>query len=282
MEQQHHNYDTSHSTTRDDDIQGASAFCGFNPLEVLRNSSLFEQDTNQEATDHLRKFYFACQKILQNKWHAITLSDYIRKEMIPRGLRILKPPSFGKDNPAFTTAWNSVLNKCSYALMAITIRYLNEEESKIQNEILQTEQHLEVLARDNNDVLKQMEEIDLRLTEYENEIKKKPLKRTKFLRDERDYRKGFIYPWSKDTHNLTTNAATITKPRQTQQKVWFKKTHPRPRLPSTTTNKKKSQHQLPYQSKYPFWTKQSFPPWNLHPGEAPMQTHTARKKEKTH
>lgn len=87
--------------------------------------------------------------------------------------------------------------------MAITIRYLNEE-----NEILQTEQHLEVMARDKNDVLKQMEEIDLRLAEYENEIK-----------DERDYKKGFIYPWSKDTHNSVINAATTTEPHQTTESL---------------------------------------------------------------
>lgn len=56
-------------------------------------------------------------------------------------------------------------------LMAITIKYLNEKESKIQNEILKNEQYLEVLTRDNNDALKQMEEPDIRLTECEKEIK---------------------------------------------------------------------------------------------------------------
>lgn len=60
----------------------------------------------------------------------------MRKQMIPQGLRILKLPSFGKDNQTFVNAWNSVLNKCSFALMAITIQYLNEEESKLQNEVL--------------------------------------------------------------------------------------------------------------------------------------------------
>lgn len=55
--------------------------------------------------------------------------------------------------------------------MAITIKYLNEKESKIQNEILKNEQYLEVLTRDNNDALKQIEEPDIRLTECEKEIK---------------------------------------------------------------------------------------------------------------
>lgn len=65
--------------------------------------------------------------------------------------------------------------------MAITIKYLNEKESKIQNEILKNEQCLEVLTRDNNDALKQMEEPDIRLTECEKEIK--DLKRTTIRRD---------------------------------------------------------------------------------------------------
>lgn len=64
-------------------------------------------------------------------------------------------------------------------VMAITIKYLNEKESKIQNEILKNEQQLEVLTRDNNNALKQMEEPDIRLTEYEKEIKH--LKKTNSL-----------------------------------------------------------------------------------------------------
>ena len=220
--EEHHTNIIQSLTASADNIQGASAFCGFDPREVLRTTSPFEHEVNFEATDLLKKFYFSRQKLLRNKWHAITLSEYIRKEMIPRGLRILKPPSFGKDNPAFITAWNSVLNKCSFALMAITIQYLNEEEGKLQNETLKDEQHLETLARENKEVLKQMEDIDIKLTAYENEIK--GLKKDKFLRDEKDYKKGYTYPWCKQNHNSTLKSTTAPEQHQThnQQKL---KTH---------------------------------------------------------
>lgn len=70
---------------------------------------LFDFDIKHETMDHLKKFYFSLQKIPHNRWDAITLLEHIRKEMIPRGLSILEPRSFGKDNPAFISTWNSVL-----------------------------------------------------------------------------------------------------------------------------------------------------------------------------
>lgn len=40
---------------------------------------------------------------------------------------------------------------------------------------------------------------DLKLTEYDNEIQ--DLKKNKFLRDERDYKNGYTYPWCKHNHS---------------------------------------------------------------------------------
>ncbi len=57
--------------------------------------------------------------------------------------------------------------------MAISIQYLIEEESKLQSEVLKNEEHLESLAQVNKDVLKEMEDIDMKLTEQENEIWRK-------------------------------------------------------------------------------------------------------------
>lgn len=59
---------------------------------------------------------------IHNRWHAITLSEYIRNKMIPRGQRIKKAPS-GMDSESFIRAWESVRNRCSSALMAIIIQY---------------------------------------------------------------------------------------------------------------------------------------------------------------
>lgn len=60
--------------------------------------------------------------MLRNKWQAITLSEYIREEIIPQGLQ-----------------------------------YIHEEERKLQDEEQKKEQHLGTLARENKDTLKQME-----------------------------------------------------------------------------------------------------------------------------
>lgn len=37
--------------------------------------------------------------------HASSLNDYLKSEMIPRGLRIQKGPAMFKDNPSFNQKW---------------------------------------------------------------------------------------------------------------------------------------------------------------------------------
>ena len=114
MEEQHHTNIIQSLSASSDNIQGASASCGFNLTEVLRTTSLSEHVVNYQ----LKNFYFSHQKMLRNKWHAVTM-QYIRKEIIPQGLGILKSSSFGKDNPAFITGFSTSIY---FALMAITIQ----------------------------------------------------------------------------------------------------------------------------------------------------------------
>lgn len=96
---------------------------------IIVKDSLFSIDIQQAATSHTT--YNDLIKLLEKdkrlELHAITLSDYWRKEMIPRGLRLNKFPSFGKDNPDFKNKWESILNKCSLDLMLLLI-----EEAKTQ------------------------------------------------------------------------------------------------------------------------------------------------------
>ena len=51
-----------------------------------------------------------------------------------------------------------------------------------------------------------MEDIDMKLTEYENEIK--DLKKDKSLRDEKDYKKGYTCPWRKHNHSSAPKPPT--------------------------------------------------------------------------
>lgn len=74
------------------------------------------------------------------------------------------------------------------------------------------------MARENEDVLKQ---IDMKLTEYENEIKKSQ-ERKRFPRDEEDCKKGFI-----SIHVVAQPVVPEQHPTHSQQEVWFEDTYPR-------------------------------------------------------
>ncbi len=178
--------------------------------------------------------------MLRNKWHAITLSEYIRQKMISRGLHITKSPSFAKDNTAFISAWNSILYKYYFALMALTIQFLNEDE-----------QSLEGLSENNPTVLKQMEKIDVKLTEYAQEIKEQ--KKKKFLRDEKDYKIGHVYFWSKPESKPTTS---LFRPKRSYQQKSHSDTRQCPffgykQLSTSATDNKESKisSQLPKKTK---------------------------------
>lgn len=96
--------------------------------------------------------------------------------------------------------------------MALTIQFLNEEEAKLQQTMQEDEQSLERLSENNPTVLKQMEEIDVKLIEYEQEIKEQ--KKKKFLRDEKDYKIGHVYFWSKPESKST---ASLFRPKRSYQ-----------------------------------------------------------------
>lgn len=85
MEEQHHS-NIVQSLTNSDDILVASTFCSFNTKEVLRTTPLFKYDVNHETIANLKELYSLRQQMLCNKWHAISLSDYSRKDMIPQDI----------------------------------------------------------------------------------------------------------------------------------------------------------------------------------------------------
>lgn len=106
---------------------------------VVWTTPLFEFDINHETMDHLKKFYFSLQKD--------TSQQMARNYLI----RIHQK---GNDSKRTIHSWATIFwwwqssfhihmkqcpNKCSFALMAVTIKYLNKEESKMQDEILKNE-----------------------------------------------------------------------------------------------------------------------------------------------
>lgn len=68
---------------------------------------------------------------IQSRWHANTLSVYISYKMIPKDLHVQRAPS-GVDKESFMRYWKRVLNRCSSALMANAMQYMDKDECMLQ------------------------------------------------------------------------------------------------------------------------------------------------------
>jgi hypothetical protein len=94
---------------------------------IITTTSLLDEMTATEDTGmDLNKAYRDLQHLMEKDTkldlNSITLSDYWRKGLIPRGLRIMKIPANGAQGKTeFRDKWEAILNKCSFDLMLLLI-----------------------------------------------------------------------------------------------------------------------------------------------------------------
>lgn len=132
------------------------------------------------------------EKDIKLDLNSITLSDYWRKGLIPRGLRIKKFPAYGSGVHAeFKKKWESILSKCSFDLILLLIEEAKKDRELIQQEIGEINRKLEELKSD------QWTNLHMKLTEDLNTFKEqlKQEKLRKFQRDEKDYKENRVYSW---------------------------------------------------------------------------------------
>lgn len=124
------------------------------------------------------------------------LEIYIRKNMIPHGLRICKTPksAYGDD---FMQQWNTILSDCSVKWMQLILT----QESTICVEIKQLQ--IDVAAYTH---LKAFKDLDLKIktniTKMESLIME--TKQTKLMRDLQDYKSKSVYSWFKKEKKMYT------------------------------------------------------------------------------
>lgn len=163
--------------------------------EIILKDSLFGNTTPglpgaQQCFQEFRKFLEKDKKL---ELHAITLSDYWRKEIIPRGLRIKKFPFLGKDSPEFRNKWEAVLNKCSLDLMLLLIDELKKQRVELQDQHRDTESQIESLIQDSDVHKETFKKLKEDIDAFADTLAKSKL--DKFKRDQRDYEEGVIYHW---------------------------------------------------------------------------------------
>lgn len=169
---------------------------------IIVAGTLLSASNTPEDNGDLTSTFMELKKLLQKdvklELNAITLSDYWRHGLIPRGLRIRKFPAYSMDNKEFTEKWEAILNKCSLDLMLLLIEESKKDRLKVQQEITEVRNQLE-----SNAATEEKENLEVQLQEellkFTDNVKKQKV--DKFKRDEKDYKDGRVYTWKRPTRN---------------------------------------------------------------------------------
>lgn len=139
--------------------------------------------------------------------HASSLNDYLKANMIPRGLRIQKGPEMFKSNDTFLQKWKAILNQCSTDLMLLIMEYALQTVEDSSKEITDLESKLQ---NDNE-------------SEFENKMKKIKEEIDALERNMKEFK---IRKYKRDTKDYANEAVYNFKPRPFAKKVtWASSTY---------------------------------------------------------
>lgn len=156
---------------------------------IIFKESLFGDDSSShvDTGDGKKKLTSLLNRETRLYLHAVTLSDYLRKRRIPRGLRIQKAPTVGLNNPDFCQKWCEITNKCSCDLMVLIIQEMNDQLTEVRSQIEDTRGKLETDYMDKTALKTLLDEC-----EKYNDL---TIVKKKFMRDTEDYEKDKVYLW---------------------------------------------------------------------------------------
>ncbi|XP_041419404.1 uncharacterized protein LOC121393828 [Xenopus laevis] len=152
------------------------------------------------------------KRILNLKLHRSTLAEYVRSNIIPRGLRVVNKPNLCTTIPLMNTRWQEISNKCSIDFMVLTIECLDVEVKELTEESLRVKAEvIDKLGATRVDAA--MADHADTLTKLQTEITER--KRRKFLRDRNDYDSGRVYSWKEERNRDRLNRRVEAPPLQT-------------------------------------------------------------------
>ena len=166
---------------------------------IILSETLFDSttvSTHADTDSMVKSLKSLTVRETKQHLHAVSLSDYLRNKIIPRGLRIQnKTPALGLGSPEFLDRWCEILNKCSMDLMALIIQETSELLIKTREEITLTRGRLDALCTDKNVFLNINREIEqLKEKTYKEVVSRK---RDKFTKNVHDYKRENVYFWRK-------------------------------------------------------------------------------------
>lgn len=177
--------------------------------EIICTESLFDQTSQQtpEISDELQNLSKRRVKI---HLHAVTLSDYVRQGIIPRGLRWQKEPMLGQKSEEFHDQWCAILNKCSFDLMTLLIADSKRELDELDGLITEKKKLLSKTIKNQtqfNELLKQNQELEDKLAK---ETKERKIR--KFNRDKKDAMENNIYHWRNPERKMRKRRPMMRQP----------------------------------------------------------------------
>ena len=154
------------------------------------------------ATTLTNKLQYLHKKEVRASLHGSTLAQYLRSKRIPRGLRVIKEPTIGRESGEFMEKWHAILNKCSFDLMLLIIQHVDCELVKIREELTEIETEMKDKL-----VETQLKEITAKCTELKDTYEKQIIetKMYKFRRDTLDYKHDRVFDWWKTDGQKSRN-----------------------------------------------------------------------------
>ncbi|XP_069611862.1 uncharacterized protein [Ranitomeya imitator] len=137
--------------------------------------------------------------------HCATLSEYLRVQRIPRGLRVPLRPTLFRDSPEYCTKFEHILNKCSLDLITLTIEHLQKEIEASSERVKAIE--IQLSSTGTPEELNQLKsEIKTKTEQHRRDIENR--KRLKFARDTEDYEAKRVYRWQDNYSSSRSNVRT--------------------------------------------------------------------------
>lgn len=127
--------------------------------------------------------------------HASTLTEYVKVQRIPRGLRSPLMPMLLKEDMEFKTKWLALCNRHSLDLMLLTIKHLHSAIQHTKAEMEKVDLEFKS-ATTLVDYKRAHDELKTNVDKMKQQIMQTKLK--KFERDTRDYQYDRVYTWSEE------------------------------------------------------------------------------------
>lgn len=74
--------------------------------------------------------------------HEISLAEYHKSQLIPRGLRVRIVPTLFAQNDDYKRRFTQIINKCSFDLITLMVEFLQMEPLTVSNDIITLEKQL--------------------------------------------------------------------------------------------------------------------------------------------